>query len=86
MGACEMASWVWPLRARHVTLLARHVTLLARPTPGFKPKPQGHAQTQAPGMVTWAFSPNPRLISHSLILSINTSISYGFIKPIVIHN
>ncbi|MFS7959240.1 hypothetical protein Hanom_Chr16g01456111 [Helianthus anomalus] len=34
MRACEMASLVWPLRARHVTLLAR-------PTPGFKPKPQG---------------------------------------------
>ncbi|MFS8017704.1 hypothetical protein Hanom_Chr15g01383551 [Helianthus anomalus] len=33
MGACEMASLVWSLRARHVTLLAR-------PTPGFKPKPQ----------------------------------------------
>ncbi|MFS7999917.1 hypothetical protein Hanom_Chr12g01172281 [Helianthus anomalus] len=30
-------SLVWPLRARHVTLLA----LLARPTPGFKPTPQG---------------------------------------------
>ncbi|MFS7910775.1 hypothetical protein Hanom_Chr02g00110151 [Helianthus anomalus] len=34
MGACEMASLVWPLRARHITLLAR-------PMPGFKPKPQG---------------------------------------------
>ncbi|MFS7950580.1 hypothetical protein Hanom_Chr07g00584891 [Helianthus anomalus] len=30
-------SLVWPLRARHVTLLA----LLARPTPGFKPTPMG---------------------------------------------
>ncbi|MFS8006412.1 hypothetical protein Hanom_Chr14g01248891 [Helianthus anomalus] len=30
-------SLVWPLRARHVTLLA----LLARPTPGFKPTPIG---------------------------------------------
>ncbi|MFS7942347.1 hypothetical protein Hanom_Chr06g00487361 [Helianthus anomalus] len=45
-------SLVWPLRARHVTLLA----LLARPTPGFKHTPMG----PRPGMVAWAFSANPR--------------------------
>ncbi|MFS7974395.1 hypothetical protein Hanom_Chr09g00868231 [Helianthus anomalus] len=41
MGACEMASFVWPLRARHVTLLAR-------PTPDFKPKPQGPRPNPSP--------------------------------------
>ncbi|MFS7906038.1 hypothetical protein Hanom_Chr01g00054671 [Helianthus anomalus] len=46
MGACEMASLVWPLRARHVTLLAR-------PTPGFKPKPQGPRPNPRP-------NPSPR--------------------------
>ncbi|MFS7948481.1 hypothetical protein Hanom_Chr06g00560511 [Helianthus anomalus] len=51
MGACEMASLVWLFRARHVTLLAR-------PTLGFKPKPQGPRPNQAPGVVTWTFSPN----------------------------
>ncbi|MFS7903989.1 hypothetical protein Hanom_Chr01g00030611 [Helianthus anomalus] len=40
MGACEMSSLVWPLRACHVTLLAR-------PTPGLKAKPQGPRPTQA---------------------------------------
>ncbi|KAJ0468289.1 hypothetical protein HanRHA438_Chr14g0650861 [Helianthus annuus] len=64
MGACEMASLVWPLRACHVTLLAC-------PTPGFKPKPQGpRPNPSPPGMVAWAFSPNPcpnpRPIPHSL--------------------
>ncbi|MFS7937399.1 hypothetical protein Hanom_Chr05g00427091 [Helianthus anomalus] len=63
MGACEIASLVWPLRARHVTLLARH-------TPGFKPNPFGHAQThaptQAPGVMAWSFSANPSPIPHSL--------------------
>ncbi|MFS7945811.1 hypothetical protein Hanom_Chr06g00528531 [Helianthus anomalus] len=60
-----MASLVWPLRTRHVTLLAR-------PTPGFKPKPQAPCPNPSPpGVVAWAFSPNPRPnlspISHSLI-------------------
>ncbi|MFS7914414.1 hypothetical protein Hanom_Chr02g00153091 [Helianthus anomalus] len=51
MGACEMASLVCPL-------IARHVTLLARPTPGFKPKPQGpRPNPRPPGVVAWAFPP-----------------------------
>ncbi|KAJ0695011.1 hypothetical protein HanPI659440_Chr15g0615371 [Helianthus annuus] len=37
-------SLVWPLRARHVTLLA----LLARPTPGFKPTPMGPRPNPSP--------------------------------------
>ncbi|MFS8001945.1 hypothetical protein Hanom_Chr13g01196281 [Helianthus anomalus] len=46
MGACEIASLVWPLRARHVTFLAR-------PTPGFKPKRQGPRPNPRP-------NPSPR--------------------------
>ncbi|MFS7951902.1 hypothetical protein Hanom_Chr07g00600681 [Helianthus anomalus] len=37
-------SLVWPLRARHVTLLAP----LARPTPGFKPTPMGPRPKRTP--------------------------------------
>ncbi|MFS8033400.1 hypothetical protein Hanom_Chr17g01569121 [Helianthus anomalus] len=37
-------SLVWPLRARHVTLLA----LLVRPTPGFKPTPMGPRSNPSP--------------------------------------
>ncbi|MFS7979862.1 hypothetical protein Hanom_Chr10g00932641 [Helianthus anomalus] len=65
MGACEMASFVWPLRARHVTLLAR-------PTPDFKPKPQGPRPNPSPRGGDLGVSPNPRHnprpIPHSLSL------------------
>ncbi|MFS8003423.1 hypothetical protein Hanom_Chr13g01213811 [Helianthus anomalus] len=39
MVGLGLGAWVlvWPLRARHVTLLAS----LARPTSGFKPTPMG---------------------------------------------
>ncbi|MFS8000844.1 hypothetical protein Hanom_Chr13g01183321 [Helianthus anomalus] len=51
-------SLVWPLRARHVTLLA----LLARPTPGFKPTPMGlrpkpTPQPKPPGWWLGRFQP-----------------------------
>ncbi|MFS7989722.1 hypothetical protein Hanom_Chr11g01050221 [Helianthus anomalus] len=44
-------SLVWPLRARHVTLLA----LLVRPTSGFKPMPMGrrHKPTPQPKPPGW---------------------------------
>ncbi|MFS7979887.1 hypothetical protein Hanom_Chr10g00932971 [Helianthus anomalus] len=53
MGACEMASLVLPLRARHVTLLARLM-------PSFKSKPQGpRPNPRLTKMMTWTFSLNP---------------------------
>ncbi|MFS7991533.1 hypothetical protein Hanom_Chr12g01071821 [Helianthus anomalus] len=37
------------------------------PTPGFKPKPQGpRPNPSPPGVVAWAFFPNPSPIPHSL--------------------
>ncbi|MFS8000608.1 hypothetical protein Hanom_Chr12g01180371 [Helianthus anomalus] len=53
MGACEMASLVWPLRARHVTLLAC-------PTPGFKPKPQGPRPNPSPRGGDLGVFPQPK--------------------------
>ncbi|MFS7889578.1 hypothetical protein Hanom_Chr00s126020g01813521 [Helianthus anomalus] len=71
MRAYEMASLVWPLRARHVTLLAR-------PTPGFKPKPQGpRPNSSSPGMMAWAFSPNASPIPRILTLEIVNIICFG---------
>ncbi|MFS7964338.1 hypothetical protein Hanom_Chr08g00749081 [Helianthus anomalus] len=50
-------------------LLARHVTLLPRPTPGLKAKPKGATPQPKPppGVVAWAFYPNPSPIPHGLI-------------------
>ncbi|MFS8023825.1 hypothetical protein Hanom_Chr16g01456081 [Helianthus anomalus] len=53
MRACEMASLVWPLRARNVTLLAR-------PTPGFKPKPQGPRPNPRPRDGDLGVFPQPK--------------------------
>ncbi|KAJ0802836.1 hypothetical protein HanPI659440_Chr03g0133421 [Helianthus annuus] len=54
---------VWPLRACHVIYYPA-------PCPASNPRHWGHAPTQAPGVVVWAFSanprPNPRPIPHGL--------------------
>ncbi|MFS7966671.1 hypothetical protein Hanom_Chr09g00776531 [Helianthus anomalus] len=59
-------SLVWPLRARHVTLLA----LLARPTPGFKRMPMGPRPNPSPrGDAMGVYpqlTPNPSPIPNGL--------------------
>ncbi|KAJ0779622.1 hypothetical protein HanPI659440_Chr06g0228521 [Helianthus annuus] len=48
---------------------ASHGRPLARPTPGLKPPPKGPRRNLSPpGVMTWAFVPNPRPIPHSLNL------------------
>ncbi|MFS7924325.1 hypothetical protein Hanom_Chr03g00271251 [Helianthus anomalus] len=53
----------WPTKR----IGGRHMGSLARPTPGFKPKPQGpRPNPSPPGVVAWAFFPNPSPTLHSL--------------------
>ncbi|MFS8025408.1 hypothetical protein Hanom_Chr16g01474611 [Helianthus anomalus] len=60
-------------------------TRFPRPTPGLKPKPQGpRPNLSPPGVVPWAFSPNPSPIPHGIRLIFTKTIRCG-LAPLPSH-